>query len=200
MNQKSDELIPFIQANGGIIRYSAVLNAGFHPDSLMNLLKRGKIRKISRGLYMSVEQEFDENPDFVISSLQAPRGVICLLSALYFHEATDEIPKYVEIAVPKGTHAYRIKYPPVKIYHFDDKSWGSGIDEHEIDGHKVRIYNLPKTIADCYKFRSRIGMDVFRKALKVSLREKKVNPNEIMMYAKVCRIENSIRPILEAMI
>jgi len=200
MSIKSNELISFIKKNGGIAKFSAILEAGFHPDSLNNLLKQNKITKISRGLYMWVGQDFKENPDFVISSLQAPRGVICLLSALSFHEVTVEIPKYVEIAIPKGAHAYKIDYPPVKIYHFDYKAWESGIEEYKIDGHKIKIYNLAKTIADCYKFRNRIGMNVIREALKTSLKEKKVKPKEIMKYAKVCRVENGIRPILEAIL
>lgn len=200
MQKRAEELIGFFKSNGGVVRFSSILKTGFHPDSLKTLEKEKKVEKIARGIYRLVSYDFGEYPDLVIASFQAPRGVICLLSALSFHEATAEIPKYVNIAIPRGSHAYRIKYPPVKFYRFDSKAWKAGIEEHKIEGYKIKVYNLAKTIADCFKFRNKIGVDVARESLKVAITEKNIRPNKIMQYAKVCRVGSIIKPILEAML
>ncbi len=200
MNARTRELISFFQNQGGVVRFSAILKAGFHPDSLIALEKEGKVERIARGLYRVVDYEPGSHPDLVIASLQAPRGVICLLSALSFYEATGEIPKYVDIAIPQGTHANRIKYPPVRFYRFAPNAWKTGIEEYKLEGHKIRVYNLAKTIADCFKFRNRIGIDVAREALKVAVTEKGIQPKEIMQYAKICRVDSIMKPILEAML
>ena len=200
MQAKTQKLIGFFQSHGGVIRFSAILKAGFHPDSLIALEKEGKVERIARGLYRLTNYIPGSHPDLVAASLQAPRGVICLLSALAFYESTSEIPKYVNIAIPRGTHANRIKYPPVRFYRFVSNAWKAGIEEREIEGHKIRLYNLAKTIADCFKFRNKIGMDVARDALKVAITEKGIKPKEIMQYAKICRVDNVIKPILEAML
>ncbi len=178
MQRKTQELINFFQSNSGVVRFSAILKAGFHPDSLSTLVKEKKVEKIARGLYRLTNYDIGDHPDVVIVSLQAPRGVICLLSALSFHEATVEIPKYVDIAIPRGTHAYRIKYPPVRFYRFDPKAWKSGIEEHKIEGYKIKVYNLAKTIADCFKFRNKIGINVAREALKIAAAEKNITSIE----------------------
>ena len=190
----------FFQNHGGVVRFSTILKARFHPDSLMALEKEGKVEKIARGLYRVTNYTPGSHPDLVIASLQAPRGVVCLLSALSFYEATTEIPKFVDLAIQQGTHANRIKYPPVRFYRFVPKAWKAGIEEHEIGGHKIKVYSLAKTIADCFKFRNKIGTDVARGALKVAVTEKEVKPKEIMQYAKICRVDNIVKPILEAML
>lgn len=200
MQPRTQELMSFLKSHGGVVRFSAILKAGFHPDSLITLEKEGKVEKIARGLYRVTNYTPGSHPDLVIASLQAPRSVICLLSALSFYEATSEIPKYVSLAIPEGTHANTIKYPPVKFYRFAPKAWEAGIEEHEIEGHKIRVYNLAKTVADCFKFRNRIGTDLARDALKVTIAEKSIRPKEIMKYAKICRVNSIIKPILEAMI
>ncbi len=200
MQKRTDELMNFFKENGGIARFSAILEAGFHPDSLHTLEKENKVEKISRGLYKLADYDFEEYPDLVITSLQAPRGVICLGSALSFHEATVEISSYVDIAIPIGTHAYKINYPPVRFYHFNSETWKAGIEEYIIGGNKIKVYNLAKTIADCFKFRNKIGMQIARESIKVGVTEKNVKPKEIMKYAKICRVDSIIKPILEIMI
>jgi predicted transcriptional regulator of viral defense system len=200
MKTRTQELISFFQSHGGVARFSTILKAGFHPDSLTALEKEKKVEKIARGLYRVTNYTHGPYPDLVIASLQAPRGVICLLSTLSFYEVTSEVPRYVDLAIPQGTHANRIKYPPVRFYRFTPQAWKAGIEEPEIEGHKIKIYSLAKTIADCFKFRNKIGMDVVRDALKVAITEKGVKPKEIMHYAKICRVASIIKPILEAML
>ncbi len=200
MNTKIQNLINYFESNTGVARFSEMLKAGFHPDSLTYLIHTGKVEKIGRGLYMLKDSIGSSHSDLVRASLQSQRGVVCLLSALAFHEATNEIPRYVDMAIPKKTHANRIEYPPVKFYRFDLRAWEAGMTEQEIDGYKIRVYCLAKTIADCYKFRNRIGADVARNALKTAISEKNIKPGEIMTYAKVCRVDRIIKPVLETMI
>ena len=200
MKKRTREIISFFRNHGGIARFSAIIKAGFHPDSLTALEKEKGVEKIARGLYRLTNYTFGSHPDLITAYMQAPRGVICLLSALAFHEATNEIPRYVDIAIPQGSHANKITYPPVKFYRFSSKAWKSGIEDREIGGHKVKIYSVAKTIADCFKFRNKIGMDVARDALKVAITEKGVKPNDVMQYAKICRVDNIVKPILEAML
>jgi predicted transcriptional regulator of viral defense system len=200
MNVKKQNLINYFQENGGVARFSGIIKAGFHPDSLAILEKDGKIEKISRGLYRLTDYIPGPHPDLVAASLQAPRGVICLLSALSFHEATNEIPKYVDMAIPRNTHANRIKYPPVRFYQFAPQAWEAGIGAYKIEERIFRVYNLAKTIADCFKFRNKIGVNIARDALKTAVTEKNIKPKEIMRYAKICRVDSIIKPILEAII
>ena len=200
MSPRTQELISFFKNHGGVVRFTDILKAGFHPDLLTSLEKEEKVEKIARGLYILTNYTLGSYPDLVTASLQAPKGVICLLSALAFHEATTEIPIQVDIAIPQQTHANRIKYPPVKFYRFATKTWKAGIEYHEIEGHKIRVYTLAKTIADCFKFRNRIGANIAREALKIAVTEKNIKPKEIMQYAKICRVDKIIKPILETLL
>ena len=200
MSPRTQELIQYFKKHGGVLRFTDILKAGFHPDSLSVIEKAGKVEKIARGLYRVVDYKPGSYPDLVIASLQAPKGAICLISALSFHETTNEIPRYVDIAIPQGAHANRINYPPVKFYRFAPRAWKAGLEVHEIEGYKIKIYNLAKTIVDCFKFRNRIGVNIARDALKIGITEKRVEPKEIMKYAKICRVSSIIKPILEAMI
>jgi len=200
MEQKTERMLDYFKKHGGIARFSSIIKSGFHPDTLNAFENEGKIEKIARGLYRMSNYTFGAYPDIVIASLQVPRGIVCLVSALAFHEATNEIPRYVDIAIPAGTRANRIKYPPVKFYRFAPNAWKAGIETHEIEGREIKVYNLAKTIADCFKFRNRIGVDVARDGLKVAVAEKRIKPKEIMQYAKICRVDNIVKPILEAML
>tara|TARA_B100000315_G_C14369918_1_gene492496 strand:+ start:188 stop:790 length:603 start_codon:yes stop_codon:yes gene_type:complete len=200
MGPRIEELINFFKIHGGVVRFSDILKAGFHPDLLISLEKEDKVDKIARGLYHLTHYNLGPYPDLVSASFQAPRGVICLLSALAFHEATNEIPKQVDLAIAQKTHANRIKYPPVKFYRFAPEAWAAGIKEYNFEGYKIRVYNLAKTIADSFKFRNKIGMNIAREALKVAVTEKNIKPKEIMQHAKICRVDKIIKPIMETIL
>jgi predicted transcriptional regulator of viral defense system len=200
MGKKEKKFIEFLKKRGGIVTYKEIIKAGFTKFFLKDNLNSGRIQKVDRALYRLSDGSNLSNPDLVAVSIKVSKGVVCLLSALSFHEATREIPHYVNIAIPRGTHANKINYPPVKFYRFAFKAWEAGIEEHEIEGYQIKVYNLAKTIADCFKFRNKIGMDVAREALKIAITEKSVEPKEIMQYAEICRVDNIIKPILEAML
>lgn len=131
---------------------------------------------------------------------KAPAGVICLVSALSFHRFTDEIPRQVDIALLRGSHANKIKYPPVKYYRFDPSSYEAGIETYLIGRHKIKVYSVAKTIADSFKFRNKIGSNIALSALKTAVADKRVKPNELMQYAKICRVDRIIKPMLEALL
>ncbi len=192
-------LVEYFKKNNGVLRFTQIIRSGFHPDVLKSLEKKGRIGKIGRGIYNLINAAEVES-DIVRAILQAEKGVICLISALSYYEAAEEIPSQVNIAIKKGAWANKIEFPPVKYYQFAPKQWETGIEEHKIEGYKIKIYSLAKTVADCFKFRNRIGMDVARKALKAAVSEKNVKPLEILNYAKICRVAGVIKPLLEAII
>lgn len=200
MGTRGDCLVELFKRCGGIAQYSDIKKAGFHNDILQSLIASGRIQKMSRSVYKLAEVDDLINPDLVIAAIKAPKGVVCLISALAFYEVTDEIPRHVDLAIPRGAHANKINHPPVKYYRFTQDAWQAGMEVQKIVGQEVRIYNLAKTIADCFKFRNKIGFDVALKALKNALSEKKVSPREIMMYAKTCRVLKIVQPILESLI
>lgn len=200
MTNNDRKLYQFFRKNKGVLRFSNVVKAGLDPIYLKRLVAKGQIEKIGHGLYQLKDAPALSNPDLVTAILQSPKSVVCLISALSFHEATDQIPHHIDLAIPVGSRTNKIGYPPVKFFYFSNQSWKTGIEIHKIDGYEVRIYSLPKTIADCFKFRNKIGFDVAIKALKVAVEEKKVRVNEIMKFAKICRVDNVIRPYLEALI
>lgn len=200
MKTKKDELTQAFKRNKGVLRFSQVLKAGFHREQLKSLLESGKIEKIGHGLYRLQDAPALSNPDLVTVALQAPNGVICLISALFYHMATDEIPHKVDVAISRRPWANKIDYPPVQYFRFSEKAWKAGVETHSIDGHPVKIYNLAKTIADCFKYRNKIGLNVARDALKTAVTVKKIKPTEIMRYAEICRVDKVIRPYLEALL
>ena len=200
MGKKRAELLDFLRKRGGLASYAQIRKASFNKALLKACIKSNCISRIDRGLYELYEGASVSNPDFVVVSIKIPRGVICLLSALAFHEATNEIPKHVDVAIPRGTHANKINYPPVKYFRFSRPAWKAGIEVHKIDGYDVQVYDLAKTIADCFKFRNKIGFDVAQKALKTAVTEKRIRPAKILEYAKICRVANVIRPYLEAFV
>lgn len=195
-----EKAIRLIKGKSGIIRTAEALHAGIHPRTLYQLRDTGSLELISRGVYRLTEQEPVSNPDMVTVAVRIPQGVICLISALAFHEITTQIPHAVSIALKKGAESPRIDYPPVFVHRFSKASITAGIEEHQIDGVTVRIYSPEKTLADCFKFRNKIGMDIALEALKLYKARKKFNLVELLKYAKICRVENVMKPYLEAIV
>jgi len=144
------------------------------------------------------DAEITEFHDFAIVGKRIPQGVICLTSALRFHGLETQLPRKIWLAVERGSAQPRISYPQISIVRFSGASFSEGVEEHTIEGVGVRIYNPAKTVADCFKFRNRIGLEAAIEAARESLQEKKTTSDEIYHYAKICRVWNVIRPYLEA--
>ncbi len=198
MSDKEARLIKFIREKGGVAGYAEIIKAGFDKSYIRSGIKNKQIKKSDRALYSLPGKNTLTNPDLTIVSIKAPDGVICLISALYYYEATLDVPAHVDVAIKKSAFSIKIKHPPVKFYRFSPAAWGAGIEEHDIDGRKIRIYSLAKTVADCYKFRNKIGEDTARAALKTAVLDKGIKPAEILKYAKICRVDRLVKPVLEA--
>ncbi|MBN2384433.1 type IV toxin-antitoxin system AbiEi family antitoxin domain-containing protein [bacterium] len=192
--------IQSILQQGGIIRTAAAINAGIHPRTLYELRDSGTLEQISRGVYRLADLPPLSEPDVVTIATRVPRAVICLISALSFHDLTTQVPHWVYIALEKGAETPRIDYPPIKVHRFSESTFSSGIIELEIDGVKVRVYNPEKTLADCFKFRNTIGMDVVLEALKFYRERGPGNWDTVLHYARVCRVEQIMRPYLEMLL
>ena len=198
-NFKEKTAIRIIKAKKGIIRTNEAIKNYIHPRTLYELRDQGVLGQISYGLYALKQSSFT-NPDFVTVASRVPKSVICLISALAFHRLTTQVPRKVWIAVKRDTSRPRIAYPPVSIHQFSGQSFRLGIETHTFDKIPVKIYEPEKTIADCFKFRNKIGMDIVLEALNLYRDRKKMNPSKLMKYAKVCRVENIMEPYIKSII
>ena len=195
MRKQPEEIF---RACGGQLRMSEAIKHGISRYMLYSLRDRGIIEQVSRGVYRLVELPPISNPDLVTVGLRFPKAVICLISALAFHEITTQVPHNVSVAVPRDSRLPSLDYPPILAHRFSEETYQSGIEEHRIDGVTVKVYCPEKTLADCFKFRNKIGMDVVLEALKLYKSRKKFNLGELLNYAKICRVEKVMRPYLEA--
>jgi predicted transcriptional regulator of viral defense system len=185
---------------GGVLTTKEALGAGIHPSILYEMHRVGIIEKLSRGLYRLSDLPPLGNPDFVSVAIKIPQGVITLVSALAFHEITTQIPHEIYIALKRGTEPPRLKYPPIRIFWFTGDAFSDGIEQYDVDGTLVKIYRPEKTIADCFKYRNKIGLDVALEALKLYRERIGFKVDDLMHFARVCRVEKVMRPYLEAII
>jgi predicted transcriptional regulator of viral defense system len=138
-------------------------------------------------------------PDLVTVALRVPKAVITLVSALHFHGLTTEIPHEVSIALPKGTSRPALDWPPLHVYWLSGAMFTSGIETHVRDGVRLRVYGAAKTVADCFRFRSRLRIDVPVAALRTAIEERRITPAELIRAARTCRVERVVRPYLESL-
>ena len=192
--------IAIFRKHGGQLRMSEAIAHGITRYMLYSLRDKGTIEQVSRGIYRLVELPPISNPDLVTVSLRFPNAVICLISALSYHNITTQIPHVVSVAVPRESRTPSLEYPPVQAHRFSNEAYNSGIENHSIDGVPVKIYTPEKTLADCFKFRNKIGMEVVLEALKLYRSRQKFNLEKLLIYAKICRVKNIMTPYLEAMI
>jgi predicted transcriptional regulator of viral defense system len=194
--KKSPEEI--FRKQGGRLRMSEAVARGISRYRLYSLLDDGVIEQVSRGVYRLVELPPISNPDLVTVSLRFPNAVVCLVSALAYHGITTQIPHAVAVAVARTARMPMLASPPVRAHKFSEAAFKAGVEKHLIDGVTVRIYSPEKTLADCFKYRHKIGMDVVLEALKLYRTRHRVNVAELLKYARVCRVEKAMTPYLEA--
>ena len=165
---------------------------------LTRLIEGGLLERVSRGLYRLPSHPGSEHEGLATIATKAPQAVFCLLTALQFHELTTQLPRQVWIAMPRGSHVPRVDYPPIKMVQMTGAVYTAGIEEHLRDGVTLRVYSAAKTVADCFKHRNKIGLDVALEALKDARAERMASADDLWRYAKVCRVANVMRPYLEA--
>lgn len=173
----------------GILRAAEAIRLGVPEHVIYGMVKEGELVRETRGIYRLAESEMPSDPDLVQVSLLVPKAVICLISALYFYELTTQIPHSVYVALPQNTPRPRLKYPPLEVFWVKNSLHSVGVDVHVLDGVKVKIYNREKTVADCFKFRNRVGEDVALEALKDYVRQPKMDVHKLLEYAKINRVE-----------
>jgi len=183
----------------GIVRPRDLEALGIPREYLLRLHRQGKLSRTGRGIYTLPDAAVTERHSYAEVSKRVPEAILCLLSALAFHEFTTQGPASVWIALGKGARKPAILSPSLRVVRLTEPSLSEGVEEHTVEDVPVRVYSAAKTVADCFKFRNKIGLDVAIEALKDSLRQKKATINDIYRYAKICRVSNVIRPYMEAL-
>ncbi|MBX9922489.1 MAG: type IV toxin-antitoxin system AbiEi family antitoxin domain-containing protein [Rhabdochlamydiaceae bacterium] len=194
-----NKAIKIFEKRGGMLKTSEAISEGIHPRILYELLEAGHIMQIQRGLYALINLPDMNDPDFVIVAKKVPVGVICLVSALYYHHLTVQIPKWIDIAVPQKYRVPVLDNPPVRFHWLSDSVFYSGIEMHDFNGIEVRIFSPEKTIVDCFRLRKKIGMDIAIEGLKMYLQQKKINLPLIRKLAQESRIIQVIEPYIAAL-
>jgi predicted transcriptional regulator of viral defense system len=183
----------------GLVRPRDIEAIGIPREYLIRLHRQGKLNRSGRGIYTVPDANVTERHSYAEVAKRVPEAVVCLLSALAFHEITIQSPPSVWIALRKGARKPVLPSPSLRIVRLSGPSLIEGIENHQVEGVPVRVYSAAKTVADCFKFRNKIGLDVAIEALKDSLRQKEATINEVYRYAKICRVSNVIRPYMEAL-
>lgn len=191
--------IEIFKSHGGMLKTSEAISAGIHPRILYELCESGVVSQIHRGLYALSDLPDINEPDFITVIKKVPDGVICLISAIYFHHLTVQIPRWIDVAVPRAYKAPLFDNPPVHFHWFSDTGFNSGIERHNFNGIEVQIYSPEKSIVDCFRLRKKIGNDVALEALTTYLKQKKINLKQLRKLAKESRVTHIMEPYIEAL-
>jgi len=184
----------------GLISAREVANLGIHTQLLTRLVEEKLLERVARGHYRLPGHPVTENHGLVIAAMAVPSGVICLLSALRFHGLGTQLPSEVWLAVDRRARRPTLRFPPLRVVRFTGPALTQGIESHRVEGRPVRVYGVAKTLADCFKYRHKIGLDVALEALREGWRERRFEMEEIHAFARICKVENTMRPYLEALV
>jgi predicted transcriptional regulator of viral defense system len=191
--------VNFFEQHAGQLHTSQAIRLGIAPRTLYALRDAGRIEEVTRGVYRLTGAYTSEHADLVQVALRISKGVICLVSALAFHGLTTQIPHEVHVALPLDAEKPRLAYPPVRLFWLSKPAHSAGAEEHLLDGVTVRIYSREKTIADCFKYRNKIGLSLAMEALREALTQG-CKPETLLEFAHIDRVEKVLRPYLEAML
>jgi predicted transcriptional regulator of viral defense system len=195
---KAKEVIEIIKRIG-ILRPRDLDAYNIPREYLRRLHNRGLIRKDGRGLYALSDADINEHHSLAEACKKVPHGIICLLSALHFHDMTTQLPFEVWMAIDRKARKPKTDNLTLRMVRFSGPALNAGIEEHIIEKVKVRVYNPAKTVADCFKYRNKIGPDVALEALKDCWEKKQCTMDELWRYAEICRVSNIMRPYLESL-
>lgn len=198
MNSATRSATAIFRKKGCILRTHEAIEAGIHPRTLYALRDAGVIEQTGRGLFRLASLPPMSEPDLAVVAKRIPSAVVCLISALAIHELTTQIPHTVQIAMAHGTHTPRIAHPPIEVFRFSPRTLAAGVEERLIDGITVRVFGPEKTLADVFKFRNRIGLEIAVESLRNYARRKQRRFDLILDFARACRVEGIMRPYLEA--
>lgn len=184
----------------GTIRPRDLVALGIPADYLDRLRRRGLVERVARGVYASPDAEVTEHHSLAQVARAVPAGVICLVSALQFHGLTTQVAHAVWVALPNKAWVPKVKSPKLRVVRFSGAALEELVEEHELEKATVRIYSPAKTVADCFKFRNTVGLDVAIEALRDCWRKKKATMDELWAAAEVCRMANVMRPYIESLV
>lgn len=182
-----------------LLRARDLASAGLPTIALTRLVSAGKLERVARGVYSLPDLKIGEHRSLAEVAIRVPRGVVCLLSALRVHDIGTQAPHEVWLAIPQGMPTPRISRPALRAIRMSDASLAEGIERRRIDGVEVPVFNAAKTVADCFKFRGKVGLDVALEALRDAWSRRKVTMDELWRYASVDRQANVMRPYLESL-
>jgi predicted transcriptional regulator of viral defense system len=188
-----------LAAERSLIRPRDLTERGLPTVALTRLVRQGRLQRVGRGLYALPDRPVSEHNALAEVARKHPQAIVCLLSALRFHDLTTQSPFEVWLAIPNKARAPKIDYPPLRIVRFSGAALTDGVEEHAIDGVPVRVTSIARTVADCFKFRNKIGLDVALEALQEAWRAKRVSMDDLWRYATLCRVTNVMRPYMESL-
>jgi predicted transcriptional regulator of viral defense system len=195
----AERLLRLVRSRG-LVSAREVAAQGIHTQIVSRLVGEGRLERVARGQYRLAGQPFTEHHALAVVGAAVPHGVVCLLSALNFHGLGTQLPSEVWIAVDRRARRPAFANPPLRVVRFTGKALTAGIEIHTIERQSVRIYNVAKTLADCFKYRNKIGLDVALEALGDAWRTRRFTMEEIDRFARICRVERVMRPYLEALV
>lgn len=183
----------------GILTTNEAVESGIHRQVLTRLTREGALVRVTRGHYSLPGHPVTEHHGLVLTAMSLPRGVICLLSALSFHGVGTQLPPEVWVAIGRRARRPALRYPRLRVVRFGGRALDEGFKVHRIEGRPVRVYGVAKTLADLFKYRNKVGMDVVLEALHDAWRNRRFTMDEIDRWARVCRVERVMRPYLESL-
>ena len=198
MDTTAQRLIDLVRSQG-LIRPRDLLSLGIARVSLTRAVRCGQLERVGRGLYGLPGREVSAHGSLAEVARRVPKGVVCLLSALRFHGLTTQAPFEVWLAIENKALAPKLDFPPLRIVRFSGAALTEGVEEHVVDGVTIRVTGVAKTVADCFKYRNKIGLDVALEALREAWHEKRMTSDDIWRYAKICRVANVMRPYLDSL-
>ena len=198
LSSTHNQRVLHLASQKGLLRASDLDAISAPRVVLTRLTTAGVLERVGRGLYRLPSHSGSEHEGLATIATKVPQAVFCLLTALQFHELTTQLPRQIWIAMPRGSHVPRIDYPPVKMVQMTGDVYSEGVETVERDGVALRVYGVAKTVADCFKHRNKIGLDVALEALKDVRAKRKASADDLWRYAKICRVTNVMRPYLEA--
>jgi len=200
MTPSKAEQVARLVRKSGVFRPRELHAVGIPREYLRQAKDRGLVRQVGRGLYVADGPRVTEHHTLVEATIRVPHGVICLLSALRFHGLTTQSPHEVWIAIAHKARRPRADYPPMRIVHFSGEALSYGVREKKLEGVIVRVFDPAKTVADCFKFRHKIGLDIALEALRDCYRQRKATMDELFIAARVCRVARIMQPYLESLV
>ena len=198
MNTTSDRLIDLVRSQG-LLRPCDLASKGIPRVSLTRAVRAGQLERVGRGLYGLPGRQVSEHGSLAEVARRVPKGVVCLLSALRFHGLTTQAPFEVWLAIENKAITPKLDYPRLRIVRFSGAALTEGVEEYVVDGVMVRVTGIAKTVADCFKYRNKIGLDVALEALRDAWQAKRMTSDDLWHYAKVCRVANVMRPYLDSL-